>query len=391
MSIRSRLLRPFDRTDVAFIIVVIAAYATIAASAPSTLAFPSGLVLLAAGIAYLLIGLYGCDWLCRSVPHWQARAIQLAIEIPLGTLILFLSHGSAWLILFPIASQTVPLPRPWMLAFCAAIVLASAVGSGGLRSWPEFVQTILSFLAGVVFVVAFTEVAVREERARAEVERLAAELSDANRKLREYALQAEELAITKERNRIAREIHDSLGHYLTTIHMQIQAALAVIDSDRARSVDALNKAQALSRDGLAEVRQSVAALRDSPLHNRSLPDAVAELADECRSAGIVTDLAVCGTPRSLSPQAELTLYRALQEGLTNLRKHAHASRAQLTLDYSQPASVSLKMEDNGVGKEGGEGGFGLLGMRERVQLLNGRMKTSSAPGQGFTLEVELPG
>ena len=101
----------------------------------------------------------------------------------------------------------------------------------------------------MVFVVVFTQIAVREREARAEVERLAAELTEANRKLREYADQVEELATARERNRLAREIHDSLGHYLTVVNVQIEAARAVID-DRDRALDVLRKAQLLTHEGL---------------------------------------------------------------------------------------------------------------------------------------------
>ncbi len=249
----------------------------------------------------------------------------------------------------------------------------------------------MAYLAGIVFVVVFTQVAVSERRTRAEVERLAAELGEANRKLREYAVQAEELATAKERNRVAREIHDSLGHYLTVINVQIEAARAVMQSDRERALDALSKAQTLTQEGLAEVRRSVAALRASPTESRPLPEVVATLVDECRASGILTESLVTGTPRPLPPQAELTLYRAAQEGLTNVRKHAHASRADLTLDYSDAARVRLVVQDNGVGGNGSSGGFGLLGLRERVQLLGGQVRTRTAAGQGFTLEVEVPG
>ena len=252
-------------------------------------------------------------------------------------------------------------------------------------------QAALIGLAALAFAVAFSQIAVNAQRARADKERLAAELGEANRKLREYAAQVEELATTKERNRLARDIHDSLGHYLTVINVQLEAARAVLDSDRPRALDALAKAQALTKDGLAEVRRSVAALRAAPTESRPLPEAVAALADETQAAGIATELAVLGTPRQLAPQAELTLYRAAQEGLTNLRKHAHASRADLTLDYRADATVRLVVRDNGVGAGAADGGFGLLGVRERAQLLGGAARVRTAAGQGFTLDVEVPG
>jgi signal transduction histidine kinase len=277
----------------------------------------------------------------------------------------------------------------WIAPVCAAIFLMM-VGPiwwrGGLA--PALIVGMI-VIAGIVFVVVFTRIAVNERAARSEVERLAAELSDANRKLREYATQVEELATVRERNRLAREIHDSLGHYLTVVNVQIEAARAVID-DRDRSLDVLRKAQHLTQEGLAEVRLSVAALRSTTADDRPISETLKALVDECRAAGIGAELRISGEPRDLPSQVELTLYRAAQEGLTNVRKHSHASNAMLALDYGDEKAVRLRIEDDGVGGDVTDGGFGLLGVRERAQLLGGQVRVRALDGRGFSLEVELP-
>jgi signal transduction histidine kinase len=203
-------------------------------------------------------------------------------------------------------------------------------------------------------------------------------------------VQIEDLATVKERNRLAREIHDGLGHYLTVVNVQIEAARAVLESDRPRALDALHKAQSLAQEGLAEVRRSVAALRASPVKNRPLPETVKMLVDEGRAAGLAVKLVIEGEPRLLSAPAELTLYRAAQEGLTNVRKHSSATSAEVLLDY-QNEGVRLVVHDDGGGTDDPSGGFGLLGVRERVYLLGGSVDVRTALGQGFTLEVEVPG
>jgi signal transduction histidine kinase len=260
--------------------------------------------------------------------------------------------------------------------------------------WAAVAQASLQFLPALLFVVAFSSVVARERAARAEVERLAAALGEANRKLREHAAQAEELATAKERNRLAREIHDTLGHYLTVINVQLEAAQAVMEGDHARAGAAVGKARALAKDGLAEVRRSVAALRASPVESRPLPEAIAALAEECRAGGLVVDYQVQGAPRRLPLPAETALYRTAQEALTNVRKHARASRVDLRLDYAPAGRVRLMVQDNGVGAQNpddSEGRFGLLGMRERIQLLGGEVRILTAPGQGFKLDVDVPG
>jgi signal transduction histidine kinase len=252
--------------------------------------------------------------------------------------------------------------------------------------WVDAVIVALAYGVGVIFVVVFTRIAASEREARAS-------LSEANRQLREHAAQVEELAVTKERNRLAREIHDSLGHYLTVVNVQIGAAQAMFSQDSKRALDHLSKAQTLTQEGLAEVRRSVAALRASPTESRPLAEAVGELVDQWNATGLKTTLTVLGTLRQLTPQADLTLYRAAQEALTNVSKHASANRVDLILNYVNPESVLLAVQDNGVGGAGADElntGFGLLGVRERVQLLGGEVRIHTGRNDGFKLEVELP-
>jgi signal transduction histidine kinase len=249
----------------------------------------------------------------------------------------------------------------------------------------------LTFITAFVFVIAFVRLTTAAEQAQREAEQLAAELADANRRLGDYAVQAEELATHQERNRLAREIHDNLGHYLTVINVQIKAAQALLAKDPAQANAALEKAGRLAQEGLVAVRQSVSTLRDSPLGHRTLPEAVAALAAETQAAGVVAEFYLTGQPRPLGPRAELTLYRAAQEGLTNVRKHARASRVDLTLDYSEPSAVSLLVSDNGLGDTpDGPPGFGLLGLQERARQLGGQFSAEPGPDGGYRLLVTLP-
>ena len=314
-------------------------------------------------------------------------ALMLAIE--------FLLAGAytIWLISMPlVAAASTDLPRGprWVVYGLALLGVALPIY---LRygNWQSSFYFVLTYFTAFVFVIAFVRLTDAAERAQRQAEALAGELAEANNRLAAFAVQAEELATTQERNRLAREIHDNLGHYLTVVHVQINAARALLGQDPARADDALDKAARLSQEGLAAVRQSVSALRDSPLGRRTLPEAVAALADETQAAGIIAELRVAGAPRPLEPRAELTLYRAAQEGLTNVRKHARASRVDLTLDYDDPATVSLTIRDNGLGLGAAEApGFGLLGLEERARQLGGRLGTDAAPGGGYSLTITLP-
>jgi signal transduction histidine kinase len=238
--------------------------------------------------------------------------------------------------------------------------------------------------------MVFTQISVSETRARREVERLVGVLQDANDQLRKYATQVEELAITKERNRMAREIHDGLGHYMTTIFMEIQAARAVMEKDPLRSKELLEKAQGQAQDALKEIRQSVSALR-API-DVSLPadEMVSKLLENCKTLGMETEFHQTGARQDLPPQVQLTLYRAVQESVSNICKHSKATQVWVSIDYNAEGWIRLMIQDNGIGASELDGGFGLVGLRERVALLNGELNIETGQNEGFRLEVRLP-
>jgi signal transduction histidine kinase len=176
------------------------------------------------------------------------------------------------------------------------------------------------------------------------------------------------------------------------VQMQIQAARAVLGADPEKSDAVLAQAQQQATEALAEVRRSVAALREVRTR-MPLPETLKELAEEASAAGVPTGLEIDGTVRALSPEVEEALYRTAQEGLTNVRKHAAAGSAGVVLDYADPTTVRLEVRDDGRGLPGDvtDTGFGLLGLTERAVRLGGRLDISSVPGQGTTLLVEVPG
>lgn len=354
-------------------------------------------------VVYLVWALLGISPFMKQVlrpadavgtPHWPARAwpgtlIFLGVEALLaigiiGTALPVNPGGVLRVLLFPILAHSVLFLR-WpgiaaMAALCGGIYLWAFAWAGGA----------IGFLIMGTFTIVCMHMVVSTQKGRAGIERMASELADANRHLGAYAAQAEELAIARERNRVAREIHDSLGHYLTVVQVQLEAALAVHDRDPQTAMGAVRKAQALVREGLREIRNSIATLRAAPLERRTLCGALLALVAESEAGGLTVKMEVRGTERELSAAAGLTLYRAAQEGLTNVRKHAGGASARLLLTYHSPDSVSLIVSDVGQGSVVANGGFGLLGLRERAALLGGRFSTTTAPGEGFTLAIELP-
>lgn len=357
---------------------------------PDTPPLQMGVVLLL-GVIYLGLNMYATRPAFDRVSPFQ-RDVYFAVQCGLLLAITLLCPpGYMWLIGMPLVGTVVEHPSAlWRLAVYA-VALAAATApqllAGGWDTWPVG----LLYAPAIVFVVFFTRLSLVAQAGQDRAEDLARQLEAANHQLAEYAVQAEELATTQERNRIAREIHDNLGHYLTVVNVQIEAAKAVmaVQPDRAR--DALDKAQKSTQDGLAAVRRSVAALRESPIANRPIPDAIAALIAEAQSDGLDVRYTVTAAPRDLHSGTALALYRVAQEALTNVRKHARAAHVDVALDYSDPARVRLAVHDDGVGSTGVDGGFGLLGIRERVNLLGGDMRITTAPGGGFQLAVTVPG
>ena len=343
------------------------------------------------GVVYLLLGLKA-DVIFDRLPAGWAEAgffsVQCALLFGIG---LLLETRGTWLIGVPLvgfAVEQLVRGQRWAVyvALCASLVLPLGLRHG---SWVGTLLSSVTVGTAIFFVAVFAQIRLNEQQARERAEHLMAKLEQANVQLANYATQAEELAMTQERNRLAREIHDSLGHTLTTVNVQIEAARVVMGSDPDRALDAMNKAQELTQKGLARVRESVAALRESPVRNRPLQEAIASLVRETQSSGIITEFEVAGDTKALEHKVALALYRVAQEGLTNVRRHARASRVDVRLDF-QPGKVRLEIQDNGVGAIETNGGFGLLGIRERMQLLGGTLEIQTGAGKGFRLIATVP-
>lgn len=203
-----------------------------------------------------------------------------------------------------------------------------------------------------------------------------------------------ESAQTEERNRLAREIHDTIAQDLSAITFQLEAAEALLagqgETERARR--SVSAALDLARKGLEEARRSVLDLRAAPLEGRTLPAALAALASEANNgeAPAVSFEGAPGTP--LPPAVEVGLYRIAQEALQNALRHADATRVLLHLETS-PDQVRLTVEDDGRGfaiEDATGSRFGLVGMRERTRLLGGSFQIESSPGAGTRITAEIP-
>jgi two-component system NarL family sensor kinase len=219
-------------------------------------------------------------------------------------------------------------------------------------------------------------------------------LSIAIERARLYARSAE-YGAAEERNRLAREIHDTLAQGLAAISMQLDTADALLEagSDLERVKQAVRQALALTRENLEDARRSVLDLRAASLEGRDLPDALTILAKSTtEETEIQVDCIISGSGRPLPARVETGLYRIAQEAIANIVQHSDADRASMQF-IIQPGQVKLIIADNGRGFDTAQippDRFGLLGLNERARLLDGNLELVSSPGSGTRIEVSVP-
>jgi signal transduction histidine kinase len=246
-------------------------------------------------------------------------------------------------------------------------------------------RTITLLVAG--YMVSRLVAAQRQQRAA---------LAQANVRLVGYAATLEQLATSRERNRLARELHDTLAHTLSALAVQLEAADALWETAPDEAHARLSSSLDTTRDGLAETRRALQALRASPLEDLGLALAVQALAESAASRNRLTvDVRAPETIARLSPPVEQCVYRVAQEALENVARHANAQHVSVELGV-QGQRVVLTVADDGQGFDVAaalaEDRFGLRGMRERAELVGGRLDVASASSQGTSvrLTVEEP-
>jgi signal transduction histidine kinase len=356
---------------------------------------------------------------------WMRRAAGWLLVVPfvslaVGSVVLaWLQRGTAgslgFLILALAAMRMLPARRDRLLvaagvAGIGVILVLAAAAAHAHGHTPDAASVLTATLPG--FAVAVVVLSRRLDRDSYQIERLLLDLERAQ----DAEVRAAALA---ERQRLAREMHDVLAHSLSGLALQLEGArlLAIEDSADARLADAIERAHHLAKSGLQEARRAIGMLRDDELPG---PERLAGLAEEFeRDSGLRCEVAVTGTAHRLDPQVRLALYRVAQEALTNIRKHAHACRVEVRLCY-QPHGTHLAVEDYGPGQlapaysrvsstagrgvsgsangagpvpstvaDRGSRGYGLTGMRERAELLGGRL-TAAATRTGFLVELWVP-
>ena len=257
------------------------------------------------------------------------------------------------------------------------------------------VKSVLTSMNAMVFILYVVILIQGQMRENERISCLNEQLNQANTQLqvmnvqlKEYALESEMMAETRERNRLAREIHDTLGHALTGIAAGIDACLAIIDISPETTKQQLNRISEVARQGLKDVRRSVNKLRPDALERLNLADALTQMIDDITAVTKTEiDMDVQTDRLKFSADEEDTIYRVVQESITNSVRHGHAAKVHVTISR-QDEWLTIKISDNGTGCEKPTPGFGLKHMQERVALLNGTVDYDGS--DGFTVTARLP-
>ena len=346
----------------------------------------------------LILILLGVSVIAQMDRWWEQRPwlrhvfILLQMVLIVALMLLPPQYGF-YTLLFFVLSGTVPMlfPQRVWRAYIASFAVITAVVLYITAGIPGLITSFI-YAGGYYFFASFATVTARAQASQAESQKLLEELQAANLQLQDYAGRVEELAVAEERNRLAREMHDTLGHRLTVAAVQLEGAQRLVarDADRAAAMVGTVREQVL--EALGELRRTVATLRAPVEVNLSLPSALQRLARAFQEAtGIVVHLDIVEpAPRLPDPQ-RLALYRAMQEGLTNVQRHAEADEAWVQLGREN-GLVVLQVCDNGAGLpvEVQYTGFGLRGLEERAHQLGGTLSLAPRSGGGAELTLQLP-
>ncbi len=252
-------------------------------------------------------------------------------------------------------------------------------------------SNVLLFSLTLIFALLLINALLAERQSREQLQVVYQELELTHKQLRQYALRIEDQATLQERNRIAREIHDGLGHTLAAQTIQINNALLYWQSNNDKSLTFLKQAKQLGAEALLEIRRSISVLRSNPLQGQPLTTAIKKLVSDFQKTTGIEVACNLYLPLSLSSEINTTIYRILQESLTNISKHAEAKSVVVTLQQ-QTELIHLSIEDNGTGFDPTQNttGFGLQGMQERAAALNGQFYLHSQAGKGCQITIDLP-
>lgn len=351
-------------------------------------------------VVYLLLAyglLLGTErWITHRL-SWYA-GLYLFMQAALVTALAFISIPLDFFaaLLLPLCGQAMlQFPRrtgyAWVAFFIVVIVITLVYRLGPLNALP----LLLLYAAGYVFVATYANVTTEADAARRQSEGLLSELQAAHGQLQEYANQVEELAVLKERNRLARELHDSITQAIYALTLETETAMRQLGiGDKELALAHLGQVKNDGQQALREMRLLIYELRPPILEKEGLAEAIKSRIETVEGrTGLDVSFILTGQAE-LSPKMEMGLFRIAQEALNNILKHAQAKQVRVSLSLTKTL-ITLTIADDGIGFDptavtgSSGGGLGLANMQERAAEIGAALDLTSTPGKGTQITVEV--
>jgi len=358
------------------------------------------------GIGLLLLILVALEWFEQNrfsePPSTRMALLYIGARMLIIEGIVGLDCSGVALFLYPMVSYSAyfAFGSRGSMAMSVFYILLAIWRTGSPGDWyldSEMASNLLAFTFVMLFVPLIAHVIRLDDENRQRTEKLLTDLEISHLKLQAYTEQVAELAAAEERNRLARDIHDSVGHYLTAVNIQLEKAILYQDRNPEEARQAIMDAKEAAADALSDVRRSVNTLRN-PEERFSLKDSLDKLVEGINNDQLSIDLTFIGDEIGYPRSVRMALFRAAQEGLTNIQKHAQAGHVELNIHLGSKEAL-LTLRDDGRGFDPKvmnrsdstqQQGYGLSGIRERLELIRGKLALASSPESGTVLTVAVP-
>ncbi|MDF2530533.1 MAG: conserved rane protein of unknown function [Clostridia bacterium] len=324
---------------------------------------------------------------------WISLALEMLLILGIGlfdetniNLLLFFICVSSTIIIHPVKYSIFQV-----VAYFASVFFIHAMRNGFGELVKSVVPLFFNYGVSIAFVMGMSYLVKIQIRERERLAYMNAELEQAYKKLIENAAMSQKLTVEQERTRMAREIHDTLAHTLTTLIVQLEACKKLASLDSSRLPAELEKAQELSRSGFNDIKRSIKALRPQVMEEKSFFASIISMINETMENTNVhiTLNNLLSQDIKLSSQIEIALFRVIQESITNSIRHGQAGEIQIDLKQEHNM-LQLCITNNGMGCANIKMGYGMQGIRERIESLNGNVEFSSSQGKGFKTKVSIP-
>lgn len=326
--------------------------------------------------------------------QWISTVVELFFLICIGfidksgaNILLFFACVSEATINYEFKYSGIILSIPFILSKYLADIMSKRFTTPS----EIFIDVFINNGVAIVFIIGISYFVRSQIKEREKLERINKELEEAYKKLIDASAASEQLLVEKERIRMAREIHDTLAHTLTTLIVQLEVCKKLSSADAGRLAEGLEKAQELTRSGLNDVKRTIKSLRPQALEGKSFWESILDFINNTMNNTEVHIILDSTLPQEIKLPAavEVIIFRLIQESITNSIRHGHSNEIQISMSLENDM-VQINIHDNGMGCPRIKKGFGLSGLQERVEGLGGLVDFSSSMGNGFKTKVSIP-